>query len=76
MPHPVRDDQPWERRRYWHDGEIVSMEWWQDNRPVPDGPPTPPLEVVLRDFCYRHGTPIYPTLGCQVCGQRPGQPGR
>ena len=40
-----------------------------------DDPSTPPAHVVKRDYCYRHGTAIYPTLGCQVCGQRPGRAG-
>jgi hypothetical protein len=67
------NDQGWERRRYWHRNTLARIEWWHQNQPQPEGPPVghPPLPT--RDFCYTHGTQIYPTLGCQVCGQRRGR---
>jgi hypothetical protein len=65
------EDRPWERRRYWQGGKLVRLEWWWSGASIPAGPPTPPLEVVPRDYCYQYGTPIYPNLCCPVGGERP-----
>jgi hypothetical protein len=67
------DDQTWERRRYWQDGKLVRFEWWRDNQYAADGPAAPQVAAQPRDFCYRHGTPIYANLGCQICRQRTGK---
>ncbi len=64
----------WERRRYWHHGRVARIEWWRGSHPAVEGPEAAHGPVRERDFCYTHGTPIYPNLGCQICSQRPGKP--
>lgn len=61
----------WERRYYWHDEQLVRVEWWRDGQPDAEGPQGHAERTLERDFCYRHGTPIYADLGCQVCRQHP-----
>jgi hypothetical protein len=72
--HRPAEDAIWEQRRYWQHSKLVRIEWWQDGRYMADGPVSSLHEILKRDFCYRHGTQIYPTLGCQVCRERPKNP--
>lgn len=69
---PSSPGQRWERRRYWQDTDLVRIEWWHGHQPHPEGPPAAHPPIPTHDFCYAHGTQIYPTLGCHICGQRPG----